>query len=92
MFATGPVGWAIGAGLLLVGLVLVLTGDNDFNKWARNCFWGNSNQYWGGDRPKPISVRINDAKALGRPNDPRFQEFKNYFDSEVRNFALITAE
>ena len=78
----------VGIGVVLaIGSVLTsLVADNEFEKWVRTGFWGNSGDYWGKRRPE-FSQRIIDAETLSISDGSNaFTRMKTFFEQEMDGF------
>ena len=80
-------GTFVGIGVVLaIGAVLTsLVADNEFEKWVRTGFWGNSGDYWGNRRAEFTDL-LSDAKALSNINAPDNKKIKNFFEQEMDGF------
>ena len=59
-------GLIIGGLITAIGFAITLAQDSAFDRWVRECFWGNSDDYWGKTRYQLIDLQIDEAKALAR--------------------------
>ena len=79
----------MGIGVVLaIGSVLTsLVADNEFEKWVRTGFWGNSSDYWKASRDN-FSRRLTQAEVLASPesNPEQFKKIKNFFEQEMDGF------
>ena len=77
----------VGIGVVLaIGSVLTsLVADNEFEKWVRTGFWGNSGKYWDADRTS-FNKRLSDAKSLSDIKAPDNKKMKTFFEKEMEGF------
>lgn len=81
-------GTFVGIGVVLViGAVLTsLVADNEFEKWVRTGFWGNSGDYWDRRRLKlPNRLEIAE-KISSTKQDNEVQKIKTFFEQEMNGF------
>ena len=78
----------VGIGVVLaIGAVLTsLVADNEFEKWVRTGFWGNSGDYWDRRRLKlPNRLEIAE-KISSTKQDNEVQKIKTFFEQEMNGF------
>ena len=81
-------GTFVGIGVVLaIGAVLTsLVADNEFEKWVRTGFWGNSGDYWDRRRLKlPNRLEIAE-KISSTKQDNEVQKIKTFFEQEMNGF------
>ena len=81
-------GTFVGIGVVLaIGAVLTsLVADNEFEKWVRTGFWGNSGDYWGKNRDE-FSNLLSDAEFLSSSiQSDKHQKVKAFFEQEMDGF------
>ncbi|MDU5168865.1 MAG: hypothetical protein E6224_09880, partial [Haemophilus parainfluenzae] len=82
-------GTFVGIGVVLaIGAVLTsLVADNEFEKWVRTGFWGNSGDYWGKRRPEELKEQLATAKKLASTQqDNETKKLKTFFEQEMDGF------
>ncbi|OOF57862.1 hypothetical protein BKK56_00535 [Rodentibacter genomosp. 2] len=77
----------VGIGVVLViGSVLTsLVADNEFERWVRTGFWGNSGKYWDIQRPN-LSQRLFDAEKIAAENLNDSRKTRAFFEKEMNGF------
>ena len=82
-------GTLVGIGVVLaIGAILTsLVADNEFEKWVRTGFWGNSGDYWGKRRPEELKEQLATAKKLASTQqDSETKKLKTFFEQEMDGF------
>ena len=82
-------GTFVGIGVVLaIGAILTsLVADNEFEKWVRTGFWGNSGDYWGKRRPEELKEQLATAKKLASTQqDSETKKLKTFFEQEMDGF------
>ena len=78
----------VGIGVVLaIGAVLTsLVADNEFEKWVRTGFWGNSGDYWGINRPE-FQRRLSRARKMSSFEvSSETAQIKAFFEQEMEGF------
>ena len=89
VFGATIVGAIIGAVLIVLGILIEYFGALDpIQEWAKESFWGSSDDYWGDDRPS-IDDQIISAKVISLPSHPEYNLFKEYLKKEMEAFDKL---
>ena len=81
-------GTFVGIGVVLaIGAVLTsLVADNEFEKWVRTGFWGNSGKYWNKNRLDSFEEQLNEASVLSNTSSNSYKNMKTFFEQEMDGF------
>lgn len=86
-FAYTGVFIGIGVVLAIGAMATSLVADNEFERWVRTGFWGNSGEYWGERRDDRIQGQISKAEKLSSNEiSDEVTTIKKFFEQEMNGF------